>query len=173
MKKFAIIGQQCSGKTSAAGFIASEFESPYILKFAQPIYDVIAALKQPKHRAFMQQFSDLAKSHFGPLIFTDIFCATANELDREMFDVVLCDDMRFQQEVDAARELGFKIISIDAAADIRRNRAMSLGLDFIENHNSETEVPSLIWQADYVIVDHGISMGELRRQCQRAVEVLS
>jgi len=173
MKKFAIIGQQCSGKTSAASFIASEFESPYILKFAQPIYDVIGALRQPKHRAFMQQFSDLAKAHFGPLIFTDIFMATLKSLESEMFDVVLCDDMRFQQELDAARQLGFKIIAIDTPASLRKERAVSLGLDFIENHNSETEVPGLIGQADYVIVDHGLSMGELKRQCSRAVELLA
>ena len=172
MEKIAIIGQQCSGKTSAANFIASEFKSPYVLKFAQPIYNTIGALKQPKHRAFMQQFSDLAKKHFGPLIFTDIFLATAKELENEMFDVVLCDDMRFQQELDAARQTDFKIISIDAPASVRKKRAESLGLDFIENHNSETEVPSLIGQADYVIVDHGISMSELKCQCQKALKAL-
>jgi len=172
MKKFAIIGQQCSGKTSAANFIAGEFEYPYILKFAQPIYNTIGVLKQPKHRAFMQQFSDLAKKHFGPLIFTDIFLATAKELEKEMFDVVLCDDMRFQQELDAVRQIGFKVISIDAPSHIRKRRAESLGLEFIENHNSETEVPKLIGQADFVIMDHGISMGELKCHCQRALEVL-
>jgi len=173
MKKFAIIGQQCSGKTSAAGFIASMHSAPVILKFAQPIYDVICALRQPKHRAFMQQFSDLAKAHFGPLIFTDIFMATLKALESEMFDVVLCDDMRFQQEVVASRKLGFKIIAIDTPAEVRRARAKRLGLAFIENHNSETEVPSLIGQADYVIEDNGISMQDLKYECLEALDLLA
>jgi dephospho-CoA kinase len=173
MKKIAVIGQQCSGKTTAANFIAAEHHAPMVLKFAQPIYDAINALKQPKHRAFMQQFGDLAKTHFGELVFTNIFKERVIEIQNsDFFDLLVCDDMRRQHELDAAREMGFKLISIDATAAVRKRRADAQGFAFIENHSSETEVPILIPQADYIIKDDGISMEELKFECQMALAAI-
>jgi len=168
MKKIAVIGQQCSGKSSAANFIKAQFEYPVLLKFAQPIYDTIGALNRPKHRAFMQQFGDLAKLHFGDLIFTNIFKERVKEIENgDVTDLIICDDMRFGHEIEACREAGFKIMSINATRAVRQQRSEAQGFAFIENHASEVEVPSLIQQADYIVYDDGISMDDLKAQCDR------
>jgi hypothetical protein len=39
---------------------------------------------------------------------------------------------------------------------------MGQGLDFIEGHNSETEIPTLISEADYVLINNDITTEHLR-----------
>ena len=56
--KIAVIGQQCSGKTSAAKLFSKYFDATHYVKIADPIYDTLNALHQDKHRAFMQQFAE-------------------------------------------------------------------------------------------------------------------
>ena len=105
----------------------------------------------------MQEFGDLAKKHFGENVFTEIF--KKNVIEKERLcetcsltnSVIICDDIRRLYELDVVKE----VVSIKAPAEIRKARAEKLGLDFIENHNSETEVPDLIDKADYKIIDNG------------------
>ena len=170
--KIAVIGQQCSGKTTAAKFFAQKFDIKKFVKIADPIYDTLKALRQEKHRAFMQQFADLAKEHFGEEILVEIFKQNVLEIEnsyRNMFadTLIVCDDIRFPYELKTVQdELGFIMIAIDAPAEVRKVRAEKLGLQFIENHNSELLVPQLIPQADYIIKDNGISMDELKEEVE-------
>lgn len=146
MLKIAIIGQQCSGKTTAARFIQDYGPQPStIVKFAGAIYDTLTALRQPKHRAFMQEFADLAKKHFGEHVLKNVFKADVKEFEYEKtMNMIICDDVRRFYEFYCVKELGFKIIALDIHRRIRKQRAQNLHLDFIENHNSETEVPKII-----------------------------
>jgi dephospho-CoA kinase len=190
MYKIAVIGQQCSGKTTAANFFAEHFTHVYRHKIADPIYAAIAALNKPKHRAFMQEFGDLAKKHFGNEIFAEIFEHAVTEREVEVTNMeninaidrpypapdnvlIVCDDVRFQFELDRAKKMGFKIVSIWAAPEVRKARSEAQGFDFIENHNSETEIPSLIEQADFIIWDKdGISMETLKEHCDNILRVI-
>jgi dephospho-CoA kinase len=167
LTKIGIIGQQCAGKTTAANFICELFDplSTEWFKFADPIYDTLKAHRQEKNRQFMQQFSDLAKYFFGDDIYVKCFKANVQEREKEIEPLIvgkfpgkrlfICDDIRYKSEFAACKELGFKIISIDAPVAVRKKRAEKQGLDFIENHNSEIEIPEIIYKADYVIVDSG------------------
>lgn len=181
--KIAVVGQQCSGKTTAAKSLIKHFEHHAVIKIADPIYDTLKALRQEKHRAFMQQFADLAKIHFGDEILVEIFKEKVLDLqdkcDKDFPSMkslntvmgndilIVCDDIRFPYELKTVKELGFKLIAINANVKVRKERSDRLGLDFIENHNSETLVPQLFPSADYTIIDEGISMDELGQECDK------
>jgi dephospho-CoA kinase len=168
MKKIGIIGQQCAGKTTITKLIQEIYENNtvYILKFAEPIYQSWAALHQDfKNRGYMQEFGDLAKKYCGLEVFARCFeinVADAIQIHMKDNDILVCDDIRYQYEVDTALKLGFKILAVEADKDIRRQRAMGQGLDFIEGHNSETEIPTLISEADYVLINNDITTEHLR-----------
>jgi len=180
--KIAVIGQQCSGKTTAANFFIKNFEHHATVKIARPIYDTLKALKQEKHRAFMQQFADLAKKHFGETILVDIFEKNVLEL-YDRFDqngdtvmgkdcLIVCDDIRFPYELEIVNRLGFILVAISAVDKVRKARAEKLNLAFIENHDSELLVPQLIPKADFIIWDNGISMEELGRYCNQILKTI-
>lgn len=135
--RIAIIGKQCSGKTSVANILLDKLgrENGVILKFAQPIYDVLNVLDLKKHRVFMQEFSDLTKKHFGNDFFV---CSFGKRMSRINSDkIIICDDVRFQDEVDFLDENNFQFIIVEADGEIRKSRADALGLQYNEEHNSE------------------------------------
>lgn len=178
LTKIGIIGQQCAGKTTAAKFVGELFDTIVVVKFADPIYGTLKALRKEKNRAFMQEFGDFAKKHFGELIFVENFIYSVkkiqaqfeNERPNVRENLIICDDIRRTYEYDAAKELDFNLISIDAIANIRKQRAETKGLDFIETHNSETEIPALIYKSDYVIIDQGITKDKLRKYIRAGVK---
>ena len=156
MNRFAIIGQQCSGKSTVADLLFEMWHyGKIVIKFADPIYDTLRALRQKKHRAFMQEFGEMAKRHFGEMVFVDIFKAKMRLADSKFPDMlVVCDDVRRDYEAEAVLECGFKIIYVHADRLVRLSRAKKQGLDFIENHISETQVPTLRQYAHYEIVNN-------------------
>ncbi len=174
--KIAIIGEQCSGKTTAAEFIAELFQVHYIHKFADPIYCSLSCLGKDKKRGYMHDFSDVAKKHFGKHIFAESFERSVTTRDRVLksqinLSVIICDDVRYLYELELVRKLGFKVMSIDTSTEIRKERADKLGLDFIEDHSSEVEIQDLIWHADSVLLDRGeVTLDLLKEHCQKTVE---
>ena len=149
MLKFAVLGEQCSGKTTAAEVIKGYFFNPQVVKFADPIYWALAALGQPKNRGFMQEFGDLAKRYFGERIFANLFMQRVTEEGR-FVDALICDDVRRGYELDACLDLGFKVLYVDAPRWMRERRAAEQGLEFRPDHNSETEVSGLMTRANRV-----------------------
>jgi dephospho-CoA kinase len=172
--KIAIIGEQCSGKTTAAKFIAEMFPTHYIHKFADPIYCSLSCLGKEKKRGYMHDFSDVAKKHFGKHIFAESFERSVTNRDRFCRNkdmAIICDDVRYLYELELVRKLGFKVMSIDTSTSIRKERADKLGLDFIENHNSEVEIQDLIWHADSVLLDRGeVTLYFLKEHCQQTIK---
>ena len=158
--KIAFIGQQCSGKTSAAKICMKYFDSTRILKIADPIYDTLNALHQDKHRAFMQQFADLAKVHFGEQVLVEVFKENVAQAEKEAEKewknysnaLIACDDIRFPYELETVKEkLGFHLIGINAIREIRKERAEAQ--DF-----------------NYTIFDDGISLGQLEFHLSRILD---
>lgn len=176
--KIAVIGQQCSGKTSAAKLFKKYFDASYVVKIADPIYDTLAALRQDKHRSFMQQFADLAKEHFGENVLVDVFIENVKFIEKqkqqedmmsgkERNALIVCDDIRFPYELGTVRELGFNLVAVKADTEVRKQRAEAQGFDFIENHNSELLVPQLIPKADFIIPELPLySIDQLDEHCQ-------
>lgn len=156
MHKFVICGNQCAGKTTVANLLMEEMDNPFVLKFAQPHYDTLRVLGQPKHRRFMQDFSDVCKQYFGDDIFVRIFKDRTMSLDsRPDIGGVICDDARYLREVQACKEAGYMAVFVDASPEIREARAKAQGLEFHEAHNSESEVPLLAKECDFVFVNDG------------------
>lgn len=154
MIKIAVLGQQCSGKTTVCQTLNELCFSKHgkFIKFAGPIYGALSALKREKCRGFMQEFGDLSKKYFGEHVFVDAFKQAVLEEQKSNF--ILCDDVRRTYELEAVRGLGFFVVYVHADDDVRKRRAESQGLDFIESHNSETEVPSMRNLADYCIINN-------------------
>lgn len=162
---YAFIGKQQSGKSTAAFILSKKFENSRTLRFADPIYDTLSALEETKHRAFMQEFGEMAKKHFGEMVFVNLFVRKARFIIDQKYDgrqgicqfvnAIFCDDVRRSYELDACKELGFKTVFIEADDKIRQNRATKNGFKFIENHISETEIPSLKKDADFMIINNG------------------
>ena len=167
MIKIAIIGQQCSGKSTAAMYfqdatnMVDNTGPSVILKFAGAIYGALEALKQPKNRGFMQEFADVAKKYFGEHVLKNVFEKEVKEYENDrIVKMIICDDVRRFYELYCVLNLGFHVIALDVPRGIRKNRAERLHLDFIENHNSETEVPDIIQyckdrQLGHVLIDAG------------------
>lgn len=174
MLKIACIGQQCSGKTTLAKFFMKEYLHNYHIKQADPIYAAVRALGYKKHRAFMQEFGDLAKKHFGKKIFTEVFSKKVREtelniINHHAFDaidenraLIINDDVRFDWELENVKTLGFITISIKCSAEVRKQRAKKQGYEFLEKHNSEIEIQDLIPQADHIIENGEMHIDELQ-----------
>lgn len=165
MLKIAICGKACSGKTTVAQIIREELDPLKIvtLKLATPIYNTLEALDQKKHRAFMQQFGDLAKEHFGEGIFVRVFKSRVRMAEASGVFAALCDDLRFPYEMDAMKQMGFITIYIDSGFYARTTRAQNLGLDLGSSHSSETSIDQLRPMCDYV-VDNGGGFTRLTEQ---------
>ena len=122
--KIGVIGEQCSGKSTAAKFLIDEYKHSYLHKFADPIYEILRIFNKDKNRAFMQEMGDVAKKYWGRNIYAELFADAIKEreeeiicldslTDRKMKDtLIVCDDIRYPFELDTCRTLGFHIISI-------------------------------------------------------------
>jgi dephospho-CoA kinase len=145
--RVAFIGLQGSGKTTATEAFGNYLGDYIHFKFAQPIYDVLDAVKKPKHRLFMQQFSDLAKEHFGINIFNEIAEKKLEEYPKDA--AVICDDCRFPFEVELLKKYNFTLVYVDSPEDLRKERLGDLFRN--PNHNSEASVESLKKHCDIIL----------------------
>lgn len=159
--KIGIIGGQCAGKTTVAGELMTVGDRTYSsIKMADPIYETLRALGQSKNRLFMQEFSDLAKKHFGNDVFICAFkdgvtwVSDTAMVDGEEYDIV-CDDIRYMEEYEAAKKLGFIFVYVNADDNVRKARAESQGLVWSPNHSSETQIEGIGKMADYQITNNG------------------
>jgi len=163
----AFVGAQGSGKTTAAEAVirglsrkidtvcmaySAVCRPTFSFKFAAPIYDVLECLEKPKHRLFMQQFSDLAKEHFGINVFNEIAKEHLEDYIEADYNII-CDDARFPAEIELLKELGFDLYFIDASEEVRRNRIGDLFRN--PSHNSEAQVDSLELDCPLTIVNNG------------------
>ena len=156
--KITIIGQQCAGKTEAANILCKIIEKKEklqtkILKFAQPLYEINTILQVMKHRAFMQEQSELVKKHFGQDTFINLFKKNNNDDATEC--ALINDDCRYTLEFLWMIKHGWTTVHIDADKFLRKERAKKLGLDFLENHASETESPSLAKLCQWRFTNNG------------------
>lgn len=179
MKRLAIIGQQCAGKTTVATMAGDIIDIGPVaaMKFAAPIYKSLIALYQQKQRGFMQEFGDLAKKHFGEDVFVRAFEREDNRISKLPADcrpaLAVCDDVRRIYELDLAKRLGYSVVYVEAPREARKARAEAQGLDFIETHNSETEVPLMKPKADYVLENNFKDAEDLLKACKGMLVALN
>jgi len=149
-KKIVFCGLACAGKTTAQQY----FKGSMVLKFAQPHYDVLQILGVKKHRAFMQEFSDLAKKYFGEDIFIKIFERKAKTYS-QIKSLLICEDLRYLTEFESCLKNGWTIVYIEADEKLRKERSDKLGLEWRPDHNSEQDPPLFKNRCHHIITNNG------------------
>jgi len=163
--RVAIIGEQCSGKTTLMNAIRSkmvEFGQVEIIKFAGPIYGVLDVLKKKKHRKFMQDFSTVAQDCFGTHVFSELFEKRMIELQKSEtnYSAILCDDVRRDYELEMTKAYKFVTVFVETPESVRMERAKKQGLEFIKDHSSEIYVDGMKGLCD-IVVDGDVPKNKL------------
>lgn len=143
--KIAITGKQCAGKTTLKEILMKKYGG-HEVKFIDKIYQINELLGVSKNRGFMQDLGESIRKYFGQDYFVKDFIKRAINFDGSLF----CDDVRKILEFDAVKQSGFFTIYVEANSDLRKQRAKSLGLDFIEEHPAEMEIELLKSRCDII-----------------------
>lgn len=172
MKKLiAFTGPMGSGKSTAIEALKEEYDkTPVVLvKFAAPLYDMqeyiyrrIASVHtRPadfvKDR-FLLQFigTDWGRDKISKTIWGDIW---QQEVDQELLvgNLVVCDDVRFDNEAERVKSLGGVIIKLETKQNLERINTNT----GIQNHTSEAGVSEPL--VDYTIINNG-SLAEFKNK---------
>lgn len=126
-----------SGKTTLAGLMSQELKSrgytPVIQKFAQPLYDmqeyiynrVGRSIPQPKDRKLLQWLGTEWGRSLDKDIWINLFELDArNTLFFNDDKIIICDDVRFDNEADIISKLGGVIIEIIASDKVKDQRLL-------------------------------------------------
>lgn len=170
----AIAGPQHAGKTTVADLLAGMIPAKVPvarLKFAQAVYDVLAALGCSKNRGFMQEVSSLAKRHFGGRVVLDQFCLQLHRAIDAGAQVILIDDLRLPEEHEALQAVvehnpavQYHMLYVDACAEDRKKRSPNTYGP--ELHPTESQVVELRQWANLELSNRQ-TLSHLERQVSR------
>lgn len=143
----AFTGGMFSGKTSAIQALESALDKREVrnIKFAQPLYDIQAYVYQrisqevpkPKDRRLLQWLGTEWGRDKDVNLWVNLWKDEAwYELESSPTSIVVCDDLRFDNEAQVVKELGGFIVRVEASKEVRAARAESLGMTLVE-HASE------------------------------------
>lgn len=152
-------GRMGTGKSTAIEVIKGLHKSTALIKFAGPLYRIQEAVyaeispvyKRPegfvKDRKLLQWIgTDWARETISKTIWVDLFKAEVKRLQTCPYPpIVLCDDVRFDNEAEAIHEFGGKVVQL-----VGPTRGAEVG---IKAHSSEVGInPSLV---DFTITNEG------------------
>lgn len=152
-------GKMGSGKTTAVEVILARGEgrrehfSAECLKFAGPIYRMVKGIYQVaglpieknKARPLMQYLgTDFFRKTYGENFWVELWEKEYHKLIAETHPdnfplIILCDDVRFENEAALIRKLGGSLIEVYSDPDLRAQRGRDLSN---EGHASEAGVPA-------------------------------
>lgn len=164
MVYIAFTGKACAGKTTVARLLTRYLSTTYLIRIADPLYEINNILGVDKNRKFMQDMGDLIRKYFG----SDFLTKKAKETIEYIKAVdpkgsIIIDDIRMVNEARMVKDLGFKLIYLDTPDNIRKQRHEALGLDFNENHVTEKYVEKVKDLADLVIETDKLTIEELEQ----------
>lgn len=141
--KIAIVGKMCSGKTTVANIITEINPSYQRYSFGQKVKDVAIDLfnMKNKDRSLLVKIGGFMRD-----IDPDVW---VNYLLKQIKDVDNCiiDDIRYQNEVDACKKLGFTFIYLTIPKQIQIKRIKRVYpdnyMDHIQNINHVSETNNL------------------------------
>lgn len=149
-KLVAFTGLMGSGKTECANIIDREIVSTCIHKLASPIYEIQDYIYtrcdlelKTKDRELMQAIGNWGRNK-SPSLWLDLWVKDYKELQDSRADVYVVDDLRFDNEAKAIKELGGIIVKVSATRETREGR---LGKLIGENDVSELGVSEAYWDA--------------------------
>jgi energy-coupling factor transporter ATP-binding protein EcfA2 len=164
--KIAFCGKMGSGKSTAAialtGLMTDKYGyqdlKAWVIAFANPLKMSAMAFKveenEEKPRVFLQRLADLARREFGEDIMIRILQKSVNHAIYEAAPqiphshiLIMCDDLRFKDEAEALKQMGFVLVRIEANDEIRKQR---LGDAYTNvTHRSEMELD--LFEPDFVV----------------------
>lgn len=163
MKLMGFSGQMGVGKSAAIQALR-DYLPPnrvQLVKFAQPLYDMqemiyrrVSAVHKRKEgfvkdRKLLQWLgTDWGRETVSPTIWVDLWTSEARDGLKDRL-VVVCDDVRFDNEADAVHSLGGVVIKL-TSNNIADRSVVTNG---IENHKSEVAISANL--VDYNITNNG------------------
>lgn len=143
-------GKMGSGKSSVAKALVNKYDEGFegiakIISLSEPIRQLCQLGLNRSDREAWTKFGtgvirDGVKREFGHYDFwPNYFVNTVQaHLKRYPMTIIVCDDVRHINEVEALEAIGFTIIRLFADEGVRRKRCESIGKDFDTTHESET-----------------------------------
>ena len=117
--RVAFAGGMASGKTSVAQDLAKKCNSSEIISFATPVKEISAHVLGMRHksRKLLQEVGSVYR-RFDEDIWVNVLL---NRIDEEK-EIVIVDDVRFENELKALKLRGFKIIWLETSQRERIRR---------------------------------------------------
>lgn len=119
VKIIGLTGNMGSGKSTAAAILKKIAGPAHIIKFAQPLYDMQeyiyarAGLEPVKDRRLLQWLGTEWGRSINKNLWIDIWKEDVTEcLERNKDAIVICDDVRFDEEAQIIKDMGGKIIKM-------------------------------------------------------------
>jgi len=165
----AFTGRMGSGKSTAIQILKDMGLDVVLIKFADPLYDmqemiyrrIEGAYKRPetfvKDRKLLQWLgTEWGRNHISETLWVDLWKADAHYTQENYpWKIIVCDDVRFDNEAETVRSLGGKVIKLETTKYTAHNP------NGISNHVSELGVDSKL--IDDTILNND-SVDELRNQ---------
>lgn len=152
-----ITGQMHSGKSTVSALIMNKLRHSVRvenIKIAQPLYDMQNAIYDiielpvpyPKDRELLQWLG----TEFGRKkdidLWINLWGKTAARRLNDGVQLVLCDDLRYENEAKKIKDAGGKILHVTAPDSVRLARGSTIG----SGHISERGIPTTLVDAQIV-----------------------
>lgn len=156
-------GQIASGKDALAAYVVKKYNAKQ-LKTSTVLRDVLKRIYENINRENLQKLSLILRQSFGEDILAKI---AYNDIQNSTEDVIIIDGIRRLQDIEMLKPLGFKLIFIETAPEIRYERLIqrSENVDdrnktyeeFQKDALGETEIYIAGFKdmADYIIDNNG------------------
>lgn len=165
VRLIALTGQMGSGKSTVTRILQEHsLDDCEVVKFAGPLYEMQEAIydiinrpiPQPKDRKLLQWLG----TEWGRSIDQELWVKLFKERTQELWDLdtnVLNDDCRFNNEAEAVKAMGGKIVLIESTPEIRGQRIQ------LQNTGHPSEAGIDVKYLDYVLTNNG-SLEDLEKQ---------
>ena len=128
--KIAICGKMCSGKTTLANYIMRSFPGYQKYSFAQKVKELCVELfgMEKKDRPLLINFANKMRDIDPDVWVNQVLQQTKGKCN------CIVDDVRYQNEVDALIQDGWKFIQLDVPYELQKSRLMKLYPDDYREH---------------------------------------
>ena len=173
-----LVGRIGSGKTAVSEYLQEKYGAKEH-RFSQILMDILDRLYLPHGRVHLQNLGKSLRAELGEGVIVNAF---KKDLEKEQFEVLIVDGIRYENEVKMLKEKSGFLVFITASPEVRYGRAVARGEkgeakityeQFLESEKAETEkhIEMIRESADYIIDNSG-TLDELYKKVDDIVEVL-
>ncbi|EKD78263.1 MAG: hypothetical protein ACD_41C00382G0004 [uncultured bacterium] len=115
----ALTGEKLAGKGTVAEYLQRTRQAR-VLRFSQPLTDILARLHQPNSRAELVALGGYLRERFGDDVLARVICSDIRATGDQL---TVIDGLRYEAELLACRQLPtFYLLNVTAPVDIRFSR---------------------------------------------------